>query len=107
MHGVGQQGDTAARHVDDDLQRGSETEGDQRDPDRADGELVIDEGGIASQVGVAVVMREAGQMQRHGDFDEDIVAVVVVIVLALVRMAVRMCHCSRLGIQWRSVASLS
>ena len=93
VHGIRQQRHAAARHIDDDLQGGGQAERDQRDPDRADGEPVIEEGLVAGEVGVAVIVGEAGQMQRHGDFDEDIVTVVVMVVL--VRMAVGMCHKSQ------------
>ena len=79
MHGIGQQGDAIAGDVDDDLQGGGQAECGQGDPDGADGELIIEEGAVGGEVGVAVVVGEAGQVQGHGDFDEDIVAVVVMV----------------------------
>ena len=89
MHGIGQQCHAAAGDIDDNLQRGGQAEGEKGDPDRADGQLVIQEGAVASQVVVAVVMREAGQVEGGGDAREGAGGVVMVMVMVMV---VRVCH---------------
>ena len=74
------------------------------DPDGADGEAVIEEGAVGSQVVMTVVVSEAGQVQSHSKFGQEVGAAVVAMVLG---MTVRMCHESRLADWSRSVACLS
>ena len=75
------------------LQGGGQAEGDERDPDGADGQAVIQEGAVAGEIGVAVVVGEAGQVQGLSDADEDVAAVMVVAVVVM--MMVGMCHLAR------------
>ena len=79
VHGIGEESHAAAGDVDDDLQGGGGAEGGQGDPDGADGELVIEEGAVGGEVGVAVVVGEAGQVQGGGELGEGVGAVMVVV----------------------------
>ena len=62
-----------------------------------DSQAVIQEGAVGSEIGVAVIVGEAGQVQRHGDFYEEIAATVVlvmatIVVMVMVAMLVSMRH---------------
>ena len=100
MHGIGQQRHAAARYIDDDLEDGRQTEGDESDPDGADGEAVIEEGAVAGEIGVAVVMDESGQVQRLPEFDEDVATVMVMVAAVIVTV----CHRRRSALVYIGLA---
>ena len=79
---VGQEGNAAGHHNDDNLQDGGDGQRGQRDPDCADAEVVVSEGGVGGQGLLLVAV--AVQVEDLVYPAPDAVTVVMVVVLAMV-----------------------
>ncbi len=88
MHRVAQQRHTVAGNIDDDLQCGCDTERQQRQLHRAYPQLVVAQGRVGGQLGIAMCMPVAGQVQRGGDGFQQRMAVLMVMMMVVMLMPV-------------------